>query len=122
VPDVAPYLDAAAVVVVPLRLGGGMRVKVLEALGAGKAVVCSPLAAEGLDVADGAELLLAESDEEFAAAIARLLGDAALRRALGASARNWARERASAGDRIAAYEALYRELVTPSRAEPRPRP
>ena len=48
VPDLKPYLDQAAVVVAPLRIGGGMRVKVLEALAAGKAVVASRLAAEGL--------------------------------------------------------------------------
>lgn len=121
VPDVTPYLDAAAVVVVPLRLGGGMRVKVLEALAAGKAVVCSRLAAEGLDVADGAELLLAETDEEFTAAIARLLGDEALRRELGTRARAWAVAQRPAGERIAAYEGLYRRLIAAaaaSRARP----
>ena len=50
VDDVVPYLDRAAVVAAPIRLGGGMRVKVLEALAAGKAVVATPLAVEGLDV------------------------------------------------------------------------
>ena len=62
-------------VVAPLRLGGGTRVKVLEALAAGKAVVASPLAAEGIGAVDGEHLLLAESDEELADATTRLLAD-----------------------------------------------
>jgi len=53
VPSVAPYVDNAALIVLPIRLGGGMRVKLLEALAAGKAVIASPLAAAGLHVKDG---------------------------------------------------------------------
>ena len=53
VPDITPYLEQAALVVIPLRLGGGMRVKTLEALAAGKAIVASPRAVEGLDVLNG---------------------------------------------------------------------
>ena len=87
VQDVTPYLDRAAVVVAPLRLGGGTRVKVLEALAAGKAVVASPLAAEGITQCDGEHLLLAESDEEFADATTRLLDDPDARSALGRRAR-----------------------------------
>jgi polysaccharide biosynthesis protein PslH len=122
VADVTPYLDAAAVVVVPVRLGGGMRVKVLEALAAGKAVVCSRLAAEGLDVTDGGELVFAESDDDFAAAIVRVLDDAGLRRALARRARAWACARPPAAARIDAYEAIYRELIAPSPAARQPRP
>jgi glycosyltransferase involved in cell wall biosynthesis len=122
VPDVTPYVDAAALVAVPLRLGGGMRVKVLEALAAGKAVVCSPLAAAGLDVRHGTELLLAETDEQFAEAIAQLLGDPELRRGLGSRARAWASAAPGAAERAAAYEALYRSLTTTSRGTPPRRP
>ena len=61
VPDVRPYLDAAAVFASPIRLGGGMRVKILEALTAGKAVVASPIALAGLAVRDGDEVLAAET-------------------------------------------------------------
>ena len=59
VADVNPYLDAAAVVAAPIRVGGGMRVKVLEALAAGKAVVGTPLAVEGLEVTPGDQLEIA---------------------------------------------------------------
>jgi glycosyltransferase involved in cell wall biosynthesis len=111
VPDVTPYLDAAALVVVPLRLGGGMRVKVLEALAAGKATVASTLAIEGLGLADGEQIALAEHDEQFAAAITRLLAEPDRRAALAGSARAWARANLSWDGPIAAYERLYQALL-----------
>ena len=91
VPDVTPYLVRAALVVVPLRFCGGMRVKVLEALAAGKAVVASPLALEGLDVMDGKHVLLADSDRQFSDATVQLLTQPERRTALAAQARSWAR-------------------------------
>jgi glycosyltransferase involved in cell wall biosynthesis len=116
VPDVTPYLDRAAVVVVPLRLGGGMRVKLIEALAAGKAVVASSRAVEGLDLTDGDQLRLAETDADFASAIAELLADPVQRRALAGRARAWSS--ANVGwDRVAsAYEALYQSLTGATRS------
>jgi polysaccharide biosynthesis protein PslH len=111
VPDVTPYLARASLVVVPLRLGGGMRVKVLEALAAGKAVVASRLAVEGLDVHDGRECWLAETNEEFSSRILGLLGDDDERRRLGAEARSWASEHLSWSRVIEAYEQLYQTLL-----------
>lgn len=111
VPDVTPYLDHAAVVVVPLRRGGGMRVKVAEALAAGKAVVASPLAAAGLSVRDGEQLVLAETDEQFVAAAARLLAEPEQRTALAGRARAWATKHLDWSSRAAAYEALYEQLL-----------
>lgn len=120
VPDVTPHLDRAAVVVAPLRLGGGMRVKVLEALAAGKPVVATPLAAAGLDVADGAEIILAESAEAFGAAVGRLLIDPGRRVALAARAREWAIANISPERCAEGYEALYDELtVEPAAARAR---
>jgi glycosyltransferase involved in cell wall biosynthesis len=110
VPDVTPYLDRAAVYVAPLRLGGGMRVKVLEALAAGKALVASPLAAEGLDVRGGEQILFAESDQQFAARINELLDDAGWRAALARGARAWACAHLSWDRSVAAYEAMYDSL------------
>lgn len=109
VPSVEPWLDRAAVVAAPLASGGGMRVKVLEALAAGKAVVASPLAAEGLD---GAPLLRAESDEETAEAIAGLIEDRARRVALAARAREWAVAHLGWQRTVEAFEALYERLVS----------
>jgi glycosyltransferase involved in cell wall biosynthesis len=85
-----------------------MRVKVLEALAAGKAVVATPLAAEGLD---GAPLLLADGDEQIADAVASLLLDAQARVEVGRRSRQWA-ESALAWERtVAEYERLYRGLL-----------
>jgi glycosyltransferase involved in cell wall biosynthesis len=110
VPDVTPYLDAAAVVAAPLGSGGGMRVKVLEALAAGKALVASSLAIEGLDLVSGEQVLVAESDAEFADAISALLGDDGVRAALAARARAWAVASLAVEHSAQAYEALYDSL------------
>ena len=116
VPDVTPYLDAAAVVVVPLRLGGGMRVKVLEALAAGKAVIASPLAIEGLDVKPGEQVILAETDQQFGEAITELLQDPDKRSSLASRARLWACANLGWERSVAAYEELYSTLVERSSA------
>jgi glycosyltransferase involved in cell wall biosynthesis len=117
VPDVEPHLDRASVFVAPIRAGGGMRVKVLEALAAGKAVVASRLAAEGLDVRDGDQLVLAETDEEFVAAIALLLDDPERRRALAERARRFALESLGWERTFAAYERLHASLLSTAAAE-----
>jgi glycosyltransferase involved in cell wall biosynthesis len=111
VPDVTPYLDRAAVVVAPVRFGGGMRVKVLEALAAGKAMVASKRALEGLDVVDEDQVLVAESDREFGEAISRLLLDEDLRVTLATHAREWACSNIGWEKSIEAYEALYESLL-----------
>lgn len=111
VPSVAPYVDKAALMVIPLRLGGGMRVKLLEALAAGKAVIASPLAAAGLDVLDNEQLRIADTDDQFARAILELLDDARARERLAGNARRWAGENLSWERRVAMYEELYRTLV-----------
>lgn len=110
VPDVAPYLRLATIVVVPLRKGGGMRVKVLEAMAAGKAIVATPLAVEGIDVASGREVVVASEPEEFIAAITELLSDADRRRHLGVAARTLIEADHSPRAAAAAYESLYTRL------------
>ena len=111
VPDVRPYLERATLFVAPLQLGGGIRIKVLEALAAGKAVVASRLAAEGLDVLDGRDIALADTDEEFADRIVQLLGDADRRASLGRRARAWACANLGWDNSIAEYERLYDLLL-----------
>jgi sugar transferase (PEP-CTERM/EpsH1 system associated) len=73
VPDVRPYLERASVVVVPLRIGGGTRIKIYEAMGMERAVVSTTIGAEGLDVADGEHILLADDPQSFADAVVALL-------------------------------------------------
>ena len=112
VPSVEPYLDQAALVVLPIRIGGGMRVKLLEALAAGKAVVASPLAAAGLELTSGQQIVLADTDDEFAKAIVDLLADHAAREQLGRNARSWAVAHLSWESRVTQYERLYRSLLS----------
>ena len=76
--DVRPYLAGARAILIPLRAGGGTRIKILEAMAAGCPVVSSRIGAEGLAVADERHLLLAESPAEFAHAVARLLNEPSL--------------------------------------------
>ncbi|MEO8083026.1 MAG: glycosyltransferase [Ardenticatenales bacterium] len=85
--DTRPHIAAAGVIVVPLRVGGGTRLKVLEAMAMGKAVAATTLAVEGLDLVDGREVILADTPAALAEAIARLAGDRAARTALGKAAR-----------------------------------
>jgi glycosyltransferase involved in cell wall biosynthesis len=86
-----PYLEAAAVVLAPVRSGGGMRMKVLEAMARQKAVVTTGLGAEGFTSLDpDPPLAIAESSEEIAAATAELLGDRSRRRDLAQRAREFA--------------------------------
>jgi len=79
VASVADYLRLATVVIVPLRVGGGTRLKIFEAMAMAKALVSTSIGAEGLDVADGGNLLIADDAQSFAAAIVQLLRDPRLR-------------------------------------------
>ena len=76
VDDVRPYMREAAVYVVPLRIGGGTRLKIFEAMAMGKAVVSTAVGAEGLPVVDGRHVLLADEPAAFARAVIDLLRDA----------------------------------------------
>ena len=86
VPSVVEHLAEAAVFAVPLRVGGGTRLKIFEAMAAGKAVVSTTVGAEGLDVTHGRNVLLADDATAFAAAVVELLQDEARRRALEVAA------------------------------------
>jgi glycosyltransferase involved in cell wall biosynthesis len=87
VADVRPYYYDAAAVVVPLRHGGGTRLKILEAAACGKAVVSTSLGSEGLRFQSEAEVLAADSAEKFAEAVVRVCRDASLRERLGQNSR-----------------------------------
>lgn len=86
VDSVLPYLRDAAVFVVPLRIGGGTRLKIYEAMAAGKAVVSTTIGAEGLDVHHGRDILLADTAAAFADAVIELLRDTQLRSKLEVAA------------------------------------
>jgi glycosyltransferase involved in cell wall biosynthesis len=86
VASINDYLAGATVVVVPLRIGGGTRLKIFEAMAMGKAVVSTSVGAEGLDVTPGRDLLIADSPKSFAANILDLWHHPELRRACEQSA------------------------------------
>jgi len=92
VEDTRPTIAQAAVYVAPLRVGGGTRLKLLEAMAMGKAVVVTRLGAEGYPVTDGRELLLADTPADFAAAVVSLLRAPERRAALGRAARAFAEQ------------------------------
>lgn len=85
VPDVRPYLHRSGIFVCPLRFGTGVKNKLLAALAMQKAVVATTLSLDGLDLRPDQDLLVADTPAEFAAQVARLVGDPALARRLGAS-------------------------------------
>jgi glycosyltransferase involved in cell wall biosynthesis len=93
VDDVRPHMAAAAVYVVPLRIGGGTRLKIFEAMAMGKPVVSTTVGAEGLPVQPGADIAIADSASAFADAVVRLFRDEAERTRMGEAARRLVAER-----------------------------
>ncbi len=93
VDDVRPYINRASLFIVPLRIGGGSRLKILEAMAMKKPVVSTSVGAEGLDVTDGRELVLADTPEQFAKQIDTLLSDHAKARQLGEAGRTLVEQR-----------------------------
>jgi sugar transferase (PEP-CTERM/EpsH1 system associated) len=93
VDDVRPHVGAGTVYVVPLRIGGGTRLKIFEAMAMGKAVVSTTIGAEGLPVTPGQNILLADEPEAFAGAVVALLRDARMRARIESEARRLVVER-----------------------------
>jgi glycosyltransferase involved in cell wall biosynthesis len=78
VPDIRPFFESAALVVCPIRDGGGTRLKVLDSLAMGKPIVATTIGTEGIDVTDDRELLIADSAAAFLSQISRIFDDPAL--------------------------------------------
>ncbi len=114
VEDLRPHLAAAAVVVVPLRLGGGTRLKIVEAMAMGKAIVSTTLGAEGIEAVPGRDILIEDRPEAFADAVNRLLADPGLAAQMGQSARELAVERYSWSGAAHALEDFYGEVLKSS--------
>lgn len=93
VEDTTPYQQKAAAMVVPLRAGGGMRVKILNALAEGIPIVSTSLGYEGIEVTPGRDILVGDTPETFAAEVLRVLNDADLGRQLAANGRRLAEEK-----------------------------
>jgi glycosyltransferase involved in cell wall biosynthesis len=111
VADLAAALAAATVVALPLRGGGGLRGKLLEAWAAARPVVATAVAVEGFAAADGEHFLLANDAAAFAAALVRCLREPGLAQALGAAGHALVRDRYSAAAGDQAFAAIYERLL-----------
>ena len=110
VPDMRAEIAKAAVCVVPLRIGSGTRLKILEAAAMAKPIVSTRLGAEGLDFVEEEEIVLADEPEAFARAVAGLLGNASHRQELGQAARRRVEESYSLSVLRTAVRAALAEL------------
>jgi polysaccharide biosynthesis protein PslH len=120
-PSMEAHLEQAAVIAAPVRSGGGMRMKVLEALARGKAVVTTSLGAEGFTCfEEPPPLAVADDAAALAAALADLLADDERRRQLGAQAREFALRHHSPAAWAARLEAVYEEARQLAAVNPRP--
>lgn len=107
VPDTRPYIADAAVFAVPLRMGSGTRLKVLEAMAMGKAIVSTSFGVSGIACENGREVLIADDAREFAHAVALLMCDTEKARALGMNARKLAVEKYEWQKLVPRFEAIY---------------
>ena len=116
VPDVRPYIERAAVFIVPLRIGSGTRLKIYEAMAMEKAIVSTSIGAEGLPVTDGEDIILADTPQTFASSVIQLLTDAQRAERIGQRAASLVR--AEFGwDRVADKFATICDGVVASRPE-----
>lgn len=121
VPDIRPHLTEAECCVVPLRVGGGTRLKILDAWAMGKAVVSTALGCEGLEAVDGENILIRDDPGAFAAAVVQVLTDSGLRRKLECSARETAERRYSWSMIGETLRAAYRDIIAARRPADRRR-
>ncbi len=111
VADAAAFVREMRVMIAPILSGGGMRIKILEAMAAGKAVVTTTIGAEGIDVTDGVNAIVADDADAFAAAIESLLRDPERARAMGEAGRELVATRYSADALTRGLLAFYEELT-----------
>ena len=111
VSDLRPHLAAAAAIVVPLRLGGGTRLKIVEAMAMGKAIVSTTLGAEGIEAVPGRDILVEDKPADVADAVNRLLAEPDLAGRIGRSARELAVEQYGWGEAARALERFYRRIL-----------
>jgi glycosyltransferase involved in cell wall biosynthesis len=121
VEDPLPYLDRATLVIVPLRIGGGTRFKVVEAMAKGKTIISTRLGSEGIDLEHERDVLFADTPDDFAAQVLRALADKELADRLGRAARSLAEERYSWRAAVGEMEEFYGEIASaPAFVRPEP--
>jgi len=112
VEDVRPYVAASPVYVVPMRIGGGTRIKIFEAMAMGKAVVSTTVGAEGLPVTHGKDIILADTPEEFSAEVTRLLREDAARQTIGRAARKLVEENYSWAAVVRSFDEVLQKAAS----------
>ena len=112
VPDIRTELAKAKVLVCPLRVGGGMRLKLLDFFAAGKAIVSTHIGAEGNLGKEGEHLLLRDDPKSFAEAVISILEDSVLRKRLGVNARKLAEEKYSWQSIAGEFKNVYEEVLS----------
>jgi glycosyltransferase involved in cell wall biosynthesis len=93
VEDPTPYFADSAVFIVPLRAGGGMRVKILDAWARGIPIVSTTIGSEGIEVREGENILIADTPRDFAQAVVRAIRDKELAQRLAENGRRWVEEK-----------------------------
>ena len=111
VPEVETILAETAVFVVPLRAGGGMRVKILDTWCWALPIVSTSIGAEGIDIRDGENILIADTPEAFSAAVLRAANDTALNQRLRANGRQWVEEKYNWKTIYRAWDEVYAGLL-----------
>jgi len=111
VEDIKLLIAASSVVVVPLRVGGGVRLKIMEAWAMGKAVVSTSIGADGLEFSDGDDIIIADKPVDFAKKTVKLLKNEDLRRRLGKKARYKAQTQCAWDKNISSIEIEYKKAV-----------
>ena len=115
VEDIRPFVARGSVCIVPLRIGGGTRLKIFEAMAMSKAVVSTSVGAEGLPVQSGANIIVADTPGDFAQSVISLLRDPSQRRRLGTSARALVQEKYSWPKVAESFASTLRDTIIPSR-------
>jgi glycosyltransferase involved in cell wall biosynthesis len=111
VADIRPWIWSASVYASPLRFGLGVKNKILEAMACGAPIVATSRSLSGTPLIDGQHALIADDDTKFAESVSRLLGDSALRDALGREARTKVETEYSWNSIASGYEAVYRDAL-----------
>ncbi len=111
VKDVRPYISNSIIGVVPLRIGSGTRIKILEAMAMGKPVVTTALGCEGLEVTNGKDIIIADEPSLFANKVIQLIKDRDLRKQIGREARKLVKEKYDWKSIIERLNMIYEEMM-----------
>jgi glycosyltransferase involved in cell wall biosynthesis len=113
VDDIRPYLNDCALLIVPLRIGGGTRLKILEAMSLGIPVISTSIGCEGIDVEKGKDIVIADSAHEFARGIKIVLGDESLQYSLSKNGRCLIKQKYGWEKIVSRLEKIYQDELTP---------